>query len=145
MKHIQPCCKLLIMKKIVYVLTILLAAFTAISCNSLKEITPDLTATQIMQYGQEAYSSGNYEAADYYYTQTLIRFGMDTAIYVEARYEIGHIALKTKDYEKAYRCFKEIIEIYQSVPAGSLNPSFRTLSEKGMDKIPADVLEKLKK
>ena len=102
------------------------------SCATQKEVAANLTSAQIMQLGQEAYNSGNYKLAEYYYQTTLTRFGMDTEIYVEAKYEIGHIAMKTKDYEKAYKNFKEVLDIFDAYPAGVLNPTYKTLSKNGL-------------
>lgn len=131
------------MKKIIFILSILVAICAITSCATTKEITPDLTAQQIMQLGQEAYSNGDYKSAEFYYTATLTRYGMDTQIYIQARYEIGHIAIRTKDYEKAYRNFNEILTIYDSVGAGVLNPSYKVLAQKGISQIPEDKLKLL--
>ena len=101
-----------------------------------EEISNDMTATQIMQMGQEAYSNGNYKKAEYYYNTALTRFGMDTVVYVQVRYELGHIYVKTKEYEKAKLNFNEVLDVYASTPAGMLPPSYKTLAQKGLASIP---------
>lgn len=133
------------MKKIILILTILASLFAVTSCASTDEIPSDYSAAQIMQLGQKSYDNGNYTKAEYYYSQALIKFGMDTPIYVECRYEIGHIAIRTKDYATAYRSFTEILDIYASYPAGTLSPSYKTLAQKGLSQIPEDELKKLSK
>lgn len=133
------------MKKIIYVLAIVASIFAVTSCASTDEIPSDYTAAQIMQMGQKAFDKENFKKAEYYYNQTLIKFGMDTPTYVECRYELGHIAIRTKDYATAYRSFTEILDIYASYPSGTLSPSFKTLAQKGLTQIPEDELEKLSK
>lgn len=132
------------MKKISILLSVLLITLCMASCGSTQEIPSDLSSAQLLQQGQNAYSSGNYELAERYYLETIARFGDDTATYIEARYELGHLYLKTKNYRKAYINFNEIIQIYEVAPAGSYAPAYKKLAEKGIAAIPEDELAKFK-
>lgn len=132
------------MKKIIYILTVLAAVLTVTACTTTKEISSDLSANQIMQLGQEAYSNEQYKDAEYYYNQALIRYGFnDPATYIECRYELGHIYIKTKNYEKAYTAFTEILDIYNSTGGANLSPSYKTLAQKGINQIPEAKLKEL--
>lgn len=119
--------------------------FTALcSCGSVSEIPSDLSSAQLLQEGQKAYSMGSYDVAEQYYLETVKRFGDDTQTYIEARYELGHLYIKTKDYRKAYANFTEILSIYDVAPVGTLPPAYKKLSDIGLSKIPASELEKIK-
>lgn len=132
------------MKKITILLSTLMLSFAFVSCGSTQEIPEDLTSSQLMQQGQNAYASGSYELAEKYYLETIARFGDDTQIYIEARYELGHLYMKTKNYPKAYINFNEIIQIYEVAPAGSYPPAYKKLAQNGLAAIPAEELEKFK-
>ena len=60
---------------------------------------------------------------------------MDTAIYIEGRYEIAHIYLKQKKYDKAEPIFLEIKEIYDSTAPGMLPGAYRKMVMKDLEKI----------
>lgn len=132
------------MKKITVLLISLLFAMCLASCGSTQEIPSDLTSAQLLQQGQNAYSNSNYDLAERYYLETIARFGDDTATYIEARYELGHLYLKTKNYRKAYMNFNEVIQIYEIAPAGSYAPAYKKLAAKGIAAIPEDELAKIK-
>ncbi len=116
----------------------------AISCASVKEIPADLTSAQLIQQGQNAYSSSNYSLAEKYYETVIQRYGNNTATYIEAKYELGHLYIKTKNYQKAYQAFDEILEIYSYAAIGDLPPAYRKLAQIGMDKIPEKKLEEFR-
>ena len=98
------------MKKIIKLIVITLISFICISCASVPEIPADASSTQLIQLGQDALSVSNYKAAETYYKAVIQRYGMDTATYIEASYELGHMYLKQKKYESAYIRFKEILD-----------------------------------
>lgn len=115
-----------------------------ISCTSVKDIPADLTSAQLIQQGQNAYSSSNYSLAEKYYETVIQRYGNNTATYIEAKYELGHLYIKTKNYQKAYQAFDEILEIYSYAAIGDLPPAYRKLAQLGMDKIPEKKLEEFR-
>ncbi|MCQ2583674.1 MAG: tetratricopeptide repeat protein [Treponema sp.] len=127
------------MKKIRTLLICLFAAvlsFSAISCNTIKEIPEDLTSAQLLRLGQNAYASGDYINSERYYLETIARFGDDTEVYIETRYELGHLYMKTKDYRKAFINFNDILKIYQTAPMGSFPTAYKKLAQNQMDQIP---------
>jgi len=125
------------MKKITYLLTILLFAASIIGCASTKKDIPEnLSAAQLIQLGQNEYSSGHYKASEQYYLTVIKRYGMDTAVYIETKYELGHLYVATRDYKKAYDAFSEILEIYEYASYGELPASYKKLAQIGMSKIP---------
>lgn len=125
------------MKYIVKLLFITTFCSAVISCNSIPEISNDATSTQLIQLGQDAVEASNYTAAETYYNTVIKRYGMDTATYVEASYEIGHMNMKRKHYEEAYAKFNEILEIYKDAEIGSLPGSYKKLAQMGIDQIPS--------
>ncbi len=86
--------------------------------------------------GQDALEVSNYTAAETYYITVIQRYGMDTATYIEASYELGHLYLKQKKYDEAYRKFDEILGIYSNAEIGTIPASYKKLAEMGIEKIP---------
>lgn len=112
----------------------------AVSCRTSAVIADDATAAQLIQAGQEALEVSNYSVAEEYYTAVIQRYGMDTATYVEARYELGHLYMKRKKYEQAYRSFSEILGIFENAEYGTVPPAYKKLSQMEIAKIPAKYL-----
>lgn len=114
------------------------------SCRTIKDIPEDLTSTQLIQLGQNAYGSAQYKNAETYYKTVIARYGMDSSVYVEARYELGHLYLKQKKYAAAYASFKEILDMYASTTPGVLPGAYNKLAEIGMKRIPKHKLPETK-
>lgn len=133
------------MKKIFILLSAILFSAVFISCTSLKEIPEDLTAPQLLQQGQACLDNSDYKNAEAYYLATIDRYGYDTNTYIEAKYELAHLYIKTKEYNKAYSALDEILELYSYAMAGDLPPAYKKLAQIEMDKIPAAKLEELQK
>lgn len=132
------------MKKIFIILSAVLSVFLFVSCGTTQEIPEDLSSAQLMQQGQNAYSSGSYDLAERYYLETIARFGDDTETYIEARYELGHLYIKTQKYRKAYINFNEVLQIYELAPSGTYPAAYKKLAQNGIASIPAEELEKIK-
>ena len=128
------------MKKFVKTIVIPFISFVCISCASVPEIPADASSTQLIQLGQDALSVSNYKAAETYYKAVIQRYGMDTATYIEASYELGHMYLKQKKYESAYIRFKEILDIFQNAEPGSIPSAYKKLASMGMNRIPEKYL-----
>ncbi|MDE5899032.1 MAG: tetratricopeptide repeat protein [Treponemataceae bacterium] len=112
------------------------AALAAFSCHSVPDIPMDATATQLIQAGQDALEIPNYAAAEAYYKAVVQRYGMDTAIYIEARYELAHMYLKQKRYEEAYEILSEIQEIFANAEPGVLPAAYKKLAQMSISSIP---------
>lgn len=132
------------MKKLTIILSVLLFTLSFTACGTVEEIPEDLSSAQLLQQGQNEYAAGSYDNAERYYLETIKRYGDDTQTYIEARYELGHLYMKTKDYRKAYVNFTEILNIYEIAPMGSFPPAYKKLAELGISKIPEAELEKIK-
>lgn len=112
------------------------AAFTAVSCRTVKDIPEDLTAPQLLQRGQSCLDNADYKSAEVYYQTTIDRYGDDTNTYIEAKYELAHLYMKRKKYEKARTALDEILDIYNNAPSGSLPAAYKKLAQIEMAKIP---------
>lgn len=111
-------------------------ALTMISCRTVKDIPEDLTAPQLLQRGQSYADMSDYKTAEAYYLETIERYGDDTNTYIEARYELAHLYLKMKNYEKARAVLEEIIELYDYAPTGSLPAAYKKLALIDLEKLP---------
>lgn len=126
------------MKKIKFIAVVLFAATIFFGCQSVPENIPqDLDARQLIQLGQDNYDLHHYAAAKKYFNTVLDRYGDDPKHYIEAKYELGHLFLKQKNYQTAYNNFTEILEIYENVPVG-LPGSYKILCGIELKKIPQD-------
>lgn len=105
-------------------------------CQTVPEIPENATYTQLIQMGQDAMGVANYSAAETYYNAVIQRYGMDTAVYVEALYELGHLYVRQKKYEQAYVCFSEILAIFENAEYGSVPAAYKKLAQMGMNSIP---------
>lgn len=113
-------------------------ALSLASCASNAPISEDLSAKQLIQNGQDNFDGGRYKAALRYYNAALERFGEnDPAVYVEAKYEIGHIYMKRKKYESARNVFTEITDLYSATMPGMLPGAYLKLSQIELEKIEA--------
>mgnify|MGYP002870096239 CR=1 FL=1 len=125
------------MKHSIFTVAIIASACALFSCVlTPKNIPEDLTAKELIQKGQTAFDKGNKKAASAYYTALLERYGDDPAYYIEAKYEIAHIYIKKKQYKTAAPLVEEVLEIYRTVPSGTLPGSFNKLAEVDYAKIP---------
>ena len=77
------------------------------------------------------------------FLKTIEQYGDDTDTYIEAKYELAHLYIKTKRYDKAYDNLSEILELYDYAIAGSLPAAYKKLAQIEMDKIPSAKLEEL--
>ncbi len=117
---------------------LIIALFAAIfaSCSSVpKEIPEDLTAQELIQKGQTEFEKGHYTASLMYYNAVTERFADTPAVYLEASYEIGHLYMKQKKYDKAEVILQEILDIYANAQPGSLPGAYNKLAQLEMDKI----------
>lgn len=126
-----------IKKSIAIFSVIFTVALTSIcfGCASTEEIPEDLTANQIMQKGHEAFGNGNYKNAERYFSTTVQRYGTNTETYIEARYELAHLYVRTKEYDKATEIFNELLEIYDYDTTGSLPTAYKKLCQMGLEQI----------
>lgn len=86
----------------------------AVSCKSAPVVIDETMTTQeLIQKGQDAYQEGKYKMALTYYQAVIDKPEITPANYIEARYEIGHLYMKKKNYKAARPIFEEIQELFQ--------------------------------
>lgn len=111
-------------------------SFVFLSCSTVpKEIPEELTAQELIQKGQNEFESGRYKASLAYYNAVTERYAEYPAIYLEASYEIGHLYMKQKKYDKAEAVFTEILDFYANSQPGTLPGSYQKLSQVEMQKL----------
>ena len=132
------------MKKLIEIATLITIALTFFSCKTLKEIPEDKTSAQIIQMGQNYVGVGDYKSAEFCYNTVIERYGSDSLIYVEGKYELGRVYLAQKKYEKAYTTFSEILSIYDAY-AAMLPGAYKKLCNISISQIPEKKLAELKK
>ena len=128
------------MKKI-FIVTCIASFFLLFSCASLKSVPQDLTAAQIIQMGQNYLDTGDYKSAELCYNTVLERYGTNASVYVEAKYELGNVFYKSKQYQQAYDTFTELLDIY-GYSQGQLPGAYKKLAQIGLDKIPENKITK---
>jgi outer membrane protein assembly factor BamD (BamD/ComL family) len=101
-------------------------------------ITDNMTSQELIQKGQDAYQNNDDGNALKYYQAVIDRYGSDKAVYVEARYEIGHLYMKQQKYKEAEPIFTEIQEIFRSSLPGTLPAAYNKLAEIELAKIPSN-------
>lgn len=123
------------MKKIISTGLVAFSMFL-FSCKSQEiEVAPEATSLEIIQLAQTAFDKRKKDDAIKYYEILLQRYGMNPAIYVEARYEIAHIYVKQKKYKDAEPILLELKEIYDSSAPGALPGAYRKMSMKDLEKV----------
>lgn len=132
------------MKKSFTILTTLFISLFLFSCTTIKEVPADKSANQILQMGQNAYSSGSYSSAELCYKTTIDRFGSDPYILIQAKYELAHLYSTQKKYDKAKVIFNEILADYAANPT-VIPPKYKKLSEMGLIQIAEETAPKTKK
>lgn len=117
----------------------IITATVLTACASVpKEIPESLTAQELIQKGQDNFEIANYAAALCYYNAVTERYSDVLPVYIEASYEIGHIYMKQKDYQKASVIFDEIIGIYSQTAPGVLPGAYEKLARLEKAKIPQE-------
>ncbi|MCF0242743.1 MAG: hypothetical protein HUK25_08900 [Treponema sp.] len=125
------------MRKNIFISTVIAFIFAITACQSVsvKDIPQDMTAAQLLQAGQNCESVNNYVDAEEYFKACIQRYGLDNAVYVEARYELGNCYLKENKKDKAALCFQEIVSMYEDSEIGMLPPAYLKLAKIGLSKI----------
>ena len=118
-------------------------AFAFFSCKSAPLISEELSAQELIQNGQSAFEDGHYKQALRYFNAVVERYEDDPAVYIEAKYEIGHLYMKRKKYKAAVPILEEIRDIYPQVPPGTLPAAYEKLARLELAKLTDEQLEKI--
>ena len=126
------------MKRSRFTVLFIAATMAFYSCESIPKEPPpsDMTDREIIQLAQSAYDKNYYNVAEYYYKILLQRYGNYTNDYVEGRFELAHLYLKQKKYDKAVPMLQEIIDIYETSTPGSLPGEYIILAKSDLAKVP---------
>ena len=122
---------------LICIFVLVAAAFTFTACQSVKDIPDDLTAPQLLQRGQSYADNADYKNAEACYLATIDRYGDNTDTYIEAKYELAHLYIKTRKYEKARAILEEILELYDYATVGTLPAAYKKLAQMDMEKLPS--------
>ena len=125
------------MRKIFLLLTTLLISGVLFSCKTIKEIPEEKTAAQIIQMGQNAAAMNSFADAEFCYEEVLKRFPNDPNVFVQAKYELGHIYTKQKKYEKAKTAFNSILTLNEQ-NRNVVPPKYVKLCNMGLERIAAE-------
>ena len=130
------------MKKIIAISGLITLSLMLLSCRTIKYIPEDKTPAQIIQMGQNYVGNNDYKSATFCYNTVIDRYGSDPAIYVEANYELGRIYLAQRKYDKAYKTFNEILDIYDRY--GTMLPgAYKKLCIISLEQIPTAKLQEI--
>ena len=127
-----------IVKKSIFVALVLFVIIFVVSCTSVpKNIPLELSAKELNQKAQECTAAENYAGAEVYYKTLIQRFGMDTSVLVPAEFELAHVYIKQKKYDKAKPILERVLTYYE-VDTGSLPREYKKLAQIDLDKIPQE-------
>ena len=130
-----------IVKKILFVTTIFLAVIFVVSCTSIpKDIPLELSAKELNQKAQECTAVENYAGAEVYYKTLIQRYGMDTSVLIPAEFELAHVYIKQKKYDKAKPLLEKVLSYYE-VDATNLPREYKKLAQIDLNKIPKEESE----
>ena len=137
--------KQLVIKKAAFfsaVMAVALSVSWLTSCQtSNPEVPANLTAREIIQKAQNAYNAGREKQALYYYDTLIARYGMNTTTYIEGKYEIAHIYVKAKKWDKALPVLNEIKNLYASSLPGSYPGEYLKMVQNDLAKVPEKYLK----
>ena len=127
-----------IVKKSIFVALTFLAIIFVVSCASIpKDIPLELSAKELNQKAQECTAAENYAGAEVYYKTLIQRYGMDTSVLIPAEYELAHVYIKQKKYDKAKPVLERVLSYYE-VDNGSLPRQYQKLALVDLAKIPQE-------
>ena len=127
-----------IVKKSIFVALVLFVIIFVVSCASIpKDIPLELSAKELNQKAQECTAAENYAGAEVYYKTLIQRFGMDTSVLVPAEFELAHVYIKQKKYDKAKPVLERVLSYYE-VDNGSLPREYKKLAQVDLNKIPQE-------
>ena len=128
------------MKKLSILVPFFVISTIFISCKTITEIPMEKTSAQIIQMGQNAVTSADYQSAEFCYKTALERFPANPQVLVEAKYELGNVYLKQKKYALAYAEFSQLLELYDSAPT-AYPSAYKKLAQIGISKIPNNKIQ----
>ena len=127
-----------IVKKTIFIALVSFAIIFVVSCASVpKNIPLELSAKELNQKAQECTAAENYAGAEVYYKTLIQRYGMDTSVLIPAEFELAHVYIKQKKYDKAKPVLERVLSYYE-VDNGSLPREYKKLAQVDLNKIPQE-------
>ena len=127
-----------IVKKSIFVALTFLAIIFVVSCASIpKDIPLELSAKELNQKAQECTAAENYAGAEVYYKTLIQRYGMDTSVLIPAEFELAHVYIKQKKYDKAKPLLEKVLSYYE-FDNGTLPREYKKLAQIDLNKIPQE-------
>ena len=127
-----------IVKKTIFIALVSFAIIFVVSCASIpKNIPLELSAKELNQKAQECTAAENYAGAEVYYKTLIQRYGMDTSVLIPAEFELAHVYIKQKKYDKAKPILERVLTYYE-VDTGSLPREYKKLAQIDLNKIPQE-------
>lgn len=118
------------------IFVIALATAILSACSSVpSEIPEDLTAQELIQKGQNEFENGRYKASLRYYNAVTERYADSPPVYAEATYEIGHLFMRQKKYDKAEPIFQDLLDLYAQSQPGTMPGAYQKLAQLEIEKI----------
>jgi outer membrane protein assembly factor BamD (BamD/ComL family) len=116
---------------------VLVVVFTILvfSCNTIVNISDELSPAELIQRAQEASDRNRYGIALQYYEALLERNRFNIDLVITAEYEIAFIYYKQKKYQQARSGLNSVLEYYDSPDAELLPQQFRVLARIVLDNI----------
>ena len=127
-----------IVKKSIFIALVLFVIIFVVSCTSVpKNIPLELSAKELNQKAQECTAAENYAGAEVYYKTLIQRYGMDTSVLIPAEFELAHVYIKQKKYDKAKPLLEKVLSYYE-FDNGTLPREYKKLAQIDLNKIPQE-------
>lgn len=117
---------------------LLFLTFALVSCANIpkaEEVPLDLSADEIIVLAQRETDKENYAGAMAYYEILATRFATDINTLNIAEFEMAHIYIKQKKYQKAHTLLNGILARFEGQGSALLKPEYKKLAEIDLKKI----------
>jgi outer membrane protein assembly factor BamD (BamD/ComL family) len=116
------------MKRLYLCFALLCLATILYGCKSATAKTEGLTASELIQRGQEAYDWNNYKLAYQYYSAISSNYPQNIDLVCEAEYEVAHIHYKQRKYSLAREEMDALLDRYDEAGSELLPAKFKILA-----------------
>lgn len=99
------------------------------------EVPYETGADEIIVLAQKEFDKNNYRGAKAYYQIMIDRFAADANIMNIGEYEIAHILIKQKQYQKAADLLQRVLDRFEGSGSALLQPEYKKLAEKDLARI----------
>ena len=122
------------MKKFIFITSCVAFLALSFSCSSVpKEIPTDKTLEELKLQAYEYSAKGKYDASEKYYRTIIERFGTNVEVQVSCEFEIAHLYVKQKKFNKAEPLLNKVLSYYEIDP--SLPAQYKKLAALDLQKV----------